>query len=80
MEYYDFYPEVKKLKGLAQIKWYLKHVDLDPCLREIETINKILTDFPADVFVGEHIRNLFKNLNISIHNMLIYENCTIVQL
>jgi len=53
MEYYDFYPKVKELKGLAQIKWYLKHVDLDPCSREIETINKILTDFPADVFVGD---------------------------
>ena len=53
MEYYDFYPEVKELKGLAQIKWYVKHVDLDPCARKIETINTILTDFPADVFVGD---------------------------
>lgn len=28
----------------------------------------------------EHIRNLFKNLNIPIHNMFIYDNCTVVQL
>lgn len=28
----------------------------------------------------EHIRNLFKNLSIPIHNMYIYNNCNIVQL
>lgn len=28
----------------------------------------------------ENIRNLFKNLNIPIHNMFIYDNCTVVQL
>ena len=53
MEYYDFYPEVKELKGLAQIKWYLKHVDLDPCAIEIRNINIILKYFPADVLVGD---------------------------
>lgn len=53
MEWYDFYPQLKKLKGLAQIKWYLKHVDLDPCSLQVESIKKILKDFPADVFVGD---------------------------
>ena len=28
----------------------------------------------------QDIRNLFKNLNIRIHNMFIYDNCTVVQL
>jgi UDP:flavonoid glycosyltransferase YjiC (YdhE family) len=25
---YDFYPQVKRLEGLAQVKWYIKHVFL----------------------------------------------------
>ena len=53
MEWYDFCPQLKKLKGLAQIKWYLKHLDLDPCSLQIEIINKILKYFPADVFLGD---------------------------
>jgi len=53
MEWYDFYPKLKELKGLAEIKWLLKHDNLDPCSQEIETINKILTEFPADVFIGD---------------------------
>ncbi len=28
----------------------------------------------------QHIRNLFKNLNIPVHNMFIYGNCAVVQL
>lgn len=53
MEYYKFYPKLKELKGLAQIRYYIKHVDLDACPREIETIEAILMDFPADVFMGD---------------------------
>ena len=29
-EIYDFYPELKKKKGLSQIKHYLKHMMFDP--------------------------------------------------
>ena len=53
MEIYDFYPELKELKGLAQIKFWIKHTVLDLCSREIQTIDEILTDFPADVLVGD---------------------------
>jgi MGT family glycosyltransferase len=53
MDIYDFYPEVKRLKGLAQIKYWLKHTVLDACIQEIETIDVVLTDFPADVLVGD---------------------------
>ena len=41
MKCYDFFPQLKKLTGLAQIKWYLKHIDLDPCPSQIESINGI---------------------------------------
>lgn len=53
MEIYDFYPVLKTLKGLAQIKYWLKHIVLYACIREIETIDAVLTNFPADVFVGD---------------------------
>ncbi|MFH1882906.1 MAG: glycosyltransferase [Planctomycetota bacterium] len=55
MEIYDFHPELKQLKGVAQIKWWVKHVFLDACAREIEAIETVLTDFPADVLVGDTI-------------------------
>jgi len=55
MEIYDFYPRLKELKGLAQIKYIIKHIFLDACSREIETFNGVLTDFPADVLVGDTV-------------------------
>ena len=53
MEFYDLYPHLKKLKGLAQIKYWLKHIDLDACSQEFKVINTILKDFPADVLIGD---------------------------
>ena len=53
MEVYDWHPELKKLRGLAQIKFWLKHVCVDSSRRDIEVIDTILTDFPADVLVGD---------------------------
>jgi len=53
MEVYDWQPELKKLKGLTQIKFWLKHVCVDSMVRDIEVIDTILTDFPADVLVGD---------------------------
>jgi len=53
MEVYDFYPELRELKGLAQIKFWIKHVCLDACSRDIEAIDTILRGFPADVLVGD---------------------------
>jgi UDP:flavonoid glycosyltransferase YjiC (YdhE family) len=55
MEIYEFYPELKRLKGLAQIKWWIKHVFLDGALREIEALNAVLAHFPADVLVGDTV-------------------------
>ncbi len=55
MEIYDFYPKLKELKGLPQIRWYIKHVFLDSCLPTIETIDTVLARFPADVLVGDTI-------------------------
>jgi len=56
MECYDFYPELKGLKGLTQIKWIIKHDCLDACSRDIEAIKTVLTYFPADVLVGDTVR------------------------
>jgi len=56
MEYYDFCPEVRGLKGLAFVKYYIKHILLDACSREIEAIDTVLTDFPADVLVGDTVK------------------------
>ncbi|MBN2128689.1 MAG: hypothetical protein JW741_04305 [Sedimentisphaerales bacterium] len=55
MEVYDFHPELKKLKGLAQIKWWLKHVFLDGCFAEIEVFDEVLADFPAEVLLGDSV-------------------------
>jgi MGT family glycosyltransferase len=53
MEIYEFYPQMKELKGLAQIKWITKHVFLDACFPLIETLDSIVAHFQADVFVGD---------------------------
>jgi len=55
MEVYDWHPTLKKLKGIAQIKYWIKHIMLDACKRDIEAIDKVLTDFPADVLVGDPV-------------------------
>ncbi len=52
-EIYDCYPQMKELKRLAQIRYGIKHLFLDPCPGLIEDIDTILTDFPADVLVGD---------------------------
>jgi len=53
MEIYEFYPQMKELKGLAQIKWIMKHVFLDACFPLIESIDTIVAHFPPDVLVGD---------------------------
>ena len=55
MEIYEFYPQMKELKGPAQIKWIMKHVFLDACAPLIESIDTVLADFQADVFVGDTV-------------------------
>jgi UDP:flavonoid glycosyltransferase YjiC (YdhE family) len=53
MEVYDFHPELKKLRGLAQIKFWIKHVCVDASPRDIQEIEIVLNDYPADVLVGD---------------------------
>jgi MGT family glycosyltransferase len=53
MEVYDFHPKLKELKGLAQIKFWLKNVCIDACFRDIKVIDTIRADFAPDVFVGD---------------------------
>jgi MGT family glycosyltransferase len=55
MEIYDFYPELKALKGLAQVKYWIKHVFLDGCPSVIESIDRVLDEFPADVLIGDTV-------------------------
>jgi UDP:flavonoid glycosyltransferase YjiC (YdhE family) len=52
---YEFYPELEKLKGLAQIRWWVKHVFLDPVFREIDVIDAVLRAFPAEVVIGDSV-------------------------
>jgi MGT family glycosyltransferase len=50
---YKFYPEYAKLKGLAQTRYMLKHLFLDACSAELEVMDSILSQFPADVLVSD---------------------------
>jgi len=52
-EPYDFFPELKKLKGLAQIKYYLKHIMYDQVPDVLEILQHVLKDFPADVVISD---------------------------
>jgi MGT family glycosyltransferase len=53
--FYELYPKLRELKGLAQIKWWTKHVFLDASVHEIEAIDTVLKGFSADVLVGDSI-------------------------
>jgi len=52
-EVYDFFPELKNKKGLAQIKYYLKHIMYDQIPDVIEDLNNVLKQFPADVIISD---------------------------
>lgn len=54
-EAYDFYPELAELRGVAQVRWYIKHVFLDECAYEVEALESVLAGFPADVLVGDSV-------------------------
>jgi len=68
MEIYDFHPKLKELKGLTQIKYYVKHIFLDSCARDMQTVETVLKDFPADVLVGDTV--MFAPYFISEMNVL----------
>jgi MGT family glycosyltransferase len=53
MNLYEFFPELKKLHGLAQLKWYVKHAFIDTSPAQITAINAVLKEYHADVLVGD---------------------------
>jgi MGT family glycosyltransferase len=53
-EIYDFFPELKKKKGLAQFKYYLKHVMFDAIPDSLEIVHNTLKTFPADLIIADN--------------------------
>ena len=52
---HDIFPELRKLKGAAQLKWYYKHVYLDHVIDHLEAIDSALERFPSDVLIGDSV-------------------------
>lgn len=50
-EAYDFFPKLKKTKGLAQIKYYLKHIMYDQVPDILMVLDKIMEHFNANLIV-----------------------------
>lgn len=50
---YDFWPELGKSKGMAQQRWWLKHVFLDSAPPLVEAIREVLKNRRIDALVGE---------------------------
>ena len=55
-ELYDFFPELKKLKGAAMIKFYYKNWMLSPVKYYVHQIEEVLADFKADAIIGDTFR------------------------
>lgn len=56
-ELYDFFPELKTLKGVAMVKFYWKNWLLFPVSYYIKQIEDILQDYQADAIIGDTFRN-----------------------
>jgi MGT family glycosyltransferase len=52
---YDVFPQLKKLKGLAQSNYYVKKVFFGTVLPTIKAIDSALEEFSADVLIGDSI-------------------------
>ncbi len=52
-EIYDFFPELRKKKGLAQLTYYFKHVMFDPVPDILSTLKNELENFHADVMISD---------------------------
>jgi MGT family glycosyltransferase len=52
-EPYDFFPELKKKKGLSQIKYYIKHILYDPVPDILNMLATVLENFHADVVISD---------------------------
>ncbi len=53
MDLYDFKPELKKLKGIAQIKFYIKTWCYDMGIPTIDIINELHKDFEPDIYISD---------------------------
>jgi len=56
-ELYDFFPELKKLKGIAMVKFYWKTWIFSPVPYYIKQIENLLQEYKADAIIGESFRN-----------------------
>lgn len=52
-EVYEFFPELRQLTGLAQIKFYIQQVMYAQVPDIMATVQTILVDFPAEVIIGD---------------------------
>lgn len=50
---YEFKPELKKLKGIAQIKFYIKTWCYDMAIPTIEIIDELRNDFEPDIYISD---------------------------
>ena len=56
-ELYDFFPELKKLKGIAMVKFYWMNWVFFPVPYYIKQIEDLLQDYQADAIIGDTFRN-----------------------
>lgn len=54
---YDFFPELKKLKKIAMVKFYWKNWLLFPVIYYVKQIEDILQNYKADAIIGDIFRN-----------------------
>ena len=52
-EVYDFFPILKSLTGLAQIKFYIKHIMYAQVPDILNALESVLKDFKADAIIGD---------------------------
>lgn len=56
-ELYDFFPELKKLKGVLMLLFYFKHWVFAPVPFYVQQIEDVLKKFKADAIIGDSFRN-----------------------
>ncbi len=54
---YDFFPKLKRLKGVLMLWYYFKHWVFDPVLFYVRQIEDVLKEFKADAIIGDSFRN-----------------------
>jgi len=54
---YDFFPKLKKLKGVFMLRYYFKHWVFNPVPFYVRQIEDVLKGFNADAIIGDSFRN-----------------------